>query len=211
MDRTILARSLLIVAIAFAILFYTVGGLMKPGYSQFSSFISELNATGTLYATTLSFAGFLPLSLLLAAFLVTAAPLVSVQGLSRVGYLLLWSQPLAFIGVVVAPCDAGCPDDGSSAQDLHNLLGVVTYFGAGLAFVLLSFAPGLAGGARIWRPFLRAAGLVWVELFVLMLQPELASWRGLLQRVADVILAAVLVLVAWKLIPGSSVSAHTSP
>jgi hypothetical protein len=96
-DRTILARSLLLVTIAFAVLFYTVGGLIKPGYSQFSSFISELNATGTPWATTLSFAGFLPLGLLLAAFLVTAAPLVSVQGVSRVGYLLLWSQPIAFM------------------------------------------------------------------------------------------------------------------
>jgi hypothetical protein len=60
----------------------------------------------------------------------------------------------------------------------------------------------LTGRARIWRYVLLTAGLVWVVLFVLMLQPDLAAWRGLLQRVADVILAVVLVLVAWQWIPG---------
>jgi EamA domain-containing membrane protein RarD len=105
--------------------------------------------------------------------------------------------------VVFATCDAGCPVDGSRSQDLHNLLGLITYFAAGLAFVLLSFAPGLTGRARKWRRVLWAAGVVWVVLFVLMLEPELAAWRGLVQRIADVMLAGVLVLVAWGLIPGA--------
>jgi hypothetical protein len=197
MDRTTLARSLLVATLAFWVGFYAVGGSIKPGYSHLSNYVSELNATGTPWATTLSFAGFLPLALLLAAFLYTAEPLVRVQGPSRLGYLLLWSQSLAFLGVVVAPCDPGCPVVGSPTQAIHNLLGIVTYFGAGLAFALLSFAPGLTGHAGIWRHVLRVAALIWVGLFVLMLQPELANWRGILQRGADVLLGAVLALVVW--------------
>lgn len=200
-DRATLARSLLVAFVAFAAAFYAVGGLIKPGYSHRSDFISELNATGTPWATALGFAGFLPLALLLAAFLIAAAPLVNLRGASRAGYLLLWSQPIAFLGVVVAPCDAGCPAVGSATQALHNLIGLVTYLGAALAFVLLSFAPGLTGRAAVWRPLLRAAGVAWLVLFVLMLQPPLAPWRGLLQRGADVLLASVLLFVAWRLIP----------
>lgn len=203
MKRSTLARSLLIATLAFAVAFYALGGRLKPGYSQVSSFVSELNATGTPWANALSLAGFLPLALLLAAFLLAAGPLVDVRGASRFGYLLLWSQPIAFLGVVVAPCDPGCPAVGSPTQELHNLIGLVTYLAAGLAFVLLSFAPGLTGRAGLWRHLLRAAGGVWFLLFVLMLQPPLAPWRGLLQRGADGLLAAVLVLVAWQRIPGS--------
>lgn len=203
MKRTTLARSLLIATLAFGVAFYALGGRLKPGYSQLSSFVSELNATSTPWASALGFAGFLPLALLLAAFLVAAGPLVDVRGASRLGYLLLWSQPIAFLGVVVAPCDPGCPAVGSPTQALHNLIGLVTYMAAGLAFMLLSFAPGLTGRAGVWRHLLRAAGGVWFLLFVLMLQPPLAPWRGLLQRGADGLLAAVLVFVAWQRIPGS--------
>jgi hypothetical protein len=202
MDRATLARSLLTATVAFAVGLYVVGGRLKPGYSQVSSFVSELNATGTPWANALGFAGFLPLALLLGAFLIAAAPLLNVQGLSRVGYLLLWSQPIAFLGVVVAPCDPGCPAVGSPSQAVHNLISLVTYFAAGLAFVLLSFAPGGTGRAGIWRHVLRAAGVGWVVLFLLMIQPGLAEWRGLLQRAADVLLAAALALIAWQRIPG---------
>ena len=201
MERTTLVRSLLVATLAFWVGFYAVGGGIKPGYSHLSSYVSELNATGTAWATTLGLAGFLPLALLLAAFLLAAAPLVNVRGTSRVGYLLLWSQPIAFLGVVFAPCDPGCPAVGSPSQALHNFIALITYFAAGLAFVLLSFAPGLTGRAGIWRHLLRAAGVVWIALFLFMLQPQLEEWRGLLQRGADVVLAAVLVFLALQRIP----------
>lgn len=159
MNRTQLTRALCIVTIVYAAAFYTVGGSVKPGYSHVSSFISELNATGTPWASTLGLVGFVPIALLLAAFLVAARPLVRVEGVSRAGFRLLWSQPLAFIGVVLAPCDAGCPVAGSSVQDLHNLIGLVTYFGAGLAIFLLSFAPILSADAAGARVGLRIAGV----------------------------------------------------
>lgn len=204
MNPTTVTRGLCIATIVYATAFYLVGGAIKPGYSHVSSFISELNATGTPWASTLSLAGFVPVALLLAAFLVAARPLARVEGLSLAGFWLLWSQPLAFFGVAFAPCDAGCPVEGSSAQDLHNLIGLVTYFGAGLAIFLLSFAPILSargGGARLG---LRIASVSWLLLFFLMLAPELAPWRGLVQRFADVTLAATLVCVAWRVVPDPS-------
>jgi hypothetical protein len=66
----------------------------------------------------------------------------------------------------------------------------------------------LTGRAGIWRHLLRAAGVVWIALFLFMLQPQLEDWRGLLQRGADVLLAAVLVFVAWQRIPEPRGRAH---
>jgi hypothetical membrane protein len=196
-SRTRYARALAIATVFYAVAFYAVGGAIKPGYSHAANFISELNATGTPWALELGLFGFVPLGLLLAAFLATAFPLARLEGAGRVGFLLLWSQPLAFLGVAAAPCDAGCPAEGSVQQQVHNLLGVGTYAAAAAAYFLLSFHRCLGASAR-W--LLRGAAVAWIALFVLMLAPELAAARGWLQRVADAILWAVVLLVAWRLL-----------
>jgi len=203
-SRVRIARLLAVVAVCFGASFYTTGAALKPGYSQITHFISELNATGTPWATELGLLGFVPLGALFAAFLVAASPIAHVRGASRAGFWLLWSQPVAFIGVALAPCDAGCPIGGSPSQLVHDLLGLITYFAGALAFVLLAFSPALK--VR-WRALFIAVGCTWLILFVLMLQPELAQVRGLLQRLADALLAIVLIIVAWRIVPGTVASA----
>lgn len=196
-NRVKLARVLAVASVVYAAAFYIVGGALMPNYSHASHFISELNATGTPWAQELSLFGFLPLGLVLAAFLWVAYPAAHVSGASRAGFLLLWSQPLAFIGAAVAPCDPGCPADGSLLQQIHNLLGVVTYFAAAFGLFLLSFHSRLATTGR-W--FFRAAAISWLGLFILMLVPELSPVRGLLQRLADAILWSSVLLVAWHML-----------
>ena len=196
-SRTHLARALAVATVAYAVAFYLLGGAIKPGYSHAANFISELNATGTPWARELGLFGFVPLGLLLAAFLAMAYPRAGLEGAARVGFLLLWSQPLAFLGVAAAPCDAGCPAEGSPQQQVHNLLGVTTYLAAAVGYFLLSFHCRLGVSAR-W--LLRGAAFAWLALFVLMLAPELAAARGWLQRVADAILWAVVLMVAWRLL-----------
>ncbi|MFC0682543.1 DUF998 domain-containing protein [Lysobacter korlensis] len=196
-NRIKLARVLAVGSVGYAIAFYMAGGALKPGYSHTANFISELNATGTPWAQELGLFGFVPLGLLLAAFLWVAYPVGRAAGASRSGFLLLWSQPLAYIGVAAAPCDPGCPADGSSLQQVHNLLGLVTYFAAAAGFFLLSFHPRLAIGGR-W--FLRTAAIAWLGLFIVMLAPEFSPVRGLLQRVAEAILWSCVLLVAWRML-----------
>ncbi|MCD7098996.1 DUF998 domain-containing protein [Stenotrophomonas sp. MMGLT7] len=203
-SRVRIVRLLAVATICFGALFYTTGAALKPGYLQVTHFISELNATGTPWAMELGLFGFVPLGALFAAFLVAASPIAHVRGISRIGFWLLWSQPIIFIGAALAPCDAGCPIGGSPSQVAHDFLGLTTYFACALAFVLLAFSPGLT--AR-WRVLLVVAGCMWLTLFALMLQPELAHIRGLLQRLADTLLAAVIVIVAWRMVPGAASSA----
>ncbi len=177
--------------------FYTVGAEIKPGYSHLSHFISELNATGTPWAAELGYWGFLPLGLLFAAFLLAAMPVAQVSGASRLGLWLLWSQPIAFVGAALAPCDPGCPVGGSPLQVAHDVLGLATYGAGAVALMLLASAKALSSGARL---FLGLAGIAWLALFVVMVQPEAMQVRGLLQRIADALLAGTILVVAWGLV-----------
>lgn len=200
MNRAGLAHLLLAAIILYVIGFYFVGSAIKPNYSQLSNFISEYNATGTAHARILTYAGYVGISTMLVAFLLVARPILQVSDASRVGFWLAFAIPGSYLLSAIAPCDPGCPLDGSPSQQLHNILGVVTYFGMGVSTALLGLAPGFSGHpAR--RAFLWTTGIAFPVVFVLMLQPEVAPIRGLLQRLLDVALAISLVLVLRTLTP----------
>lgn len=200
MNRATLARLLLLASILYVIGFYFIGSAIKPGYSQISNFVSEYNATGTPWAQTLTYAGFAVTTVLLVAFLVTALPLFKVSGASRLGAWLLWAVPASYFLAVIAPCDAGCPREGSISQIAHNLLAIVTYFGMGASIFLISLASEF-GNFKLRRGFLLVGGMAFPVVFFLMVQPELVSWGGLLQRLLDVVMAISLALVVWTLAP----------
>jgi hypothetical protein len=200
MDRAQLTRLLLVASILYVISFYFIGSAIKPGYSQLSNFVSEYNATGTAWADTLTYAGFLATSILLSAFLISATPLVQVSGVSRLGFWFLWSLPASFFLALFAPCDAGCPIEGSTSQLLHNLYAIVTYFGMGVGIALISLAPRFSA-FKLRRTFILLVGIAFPVVFIAMVQPEFVSMRGLIQRSLDVALAAALILIVWTLIP----------
>ena len=200
MNRAKLVRLLLVASVLYAIGFYFIGSAIKPGYSQISNFVSEYNAAGTPWAVTLTYAGFAATTAILVAFLVTASPLLKVSGASRVGAWLLWSVPASYFLAVIAPCDAGCPLEGSISQVAHNLLAFVTYFGMGASIFLISLASEF-GNFKLRRGFLLVTGVAFPVVFFLMVQPELASWAGLLQRLLDVAMAVSLTIVVWTLVP----------
>ncbi len=200
MDRAQLTRLLLVASILYVIGFYFIGSAIKPGYSQLSNFVSEYNATATAWAGTLTYAGFLATSILLSAFLVSATPLVQVSGVSRLGFWFLWSLPASFFLALFAPCDAGCPIEGSTSQLMHNLYAIVTYFGMGVSIALISLAPKFSA-FKLRRTFMLLVGIAFPVVFIAMVQPEVAPWRGLLQRLLDIALAVSLILIAWTLIP----------
>ena len=202
MDRAQFTRLLLVTSILYVIGFYFVGSAIKPGYSQLSNFVSEYNATGTAWSGTLTYAGFLVTSVLLSAFLAAASPIVQVSGVSRLGFWFLWSIPASFFLALFAPCDAGCPTEGSTSQLMHNLYAIVTYVGMGAGIALISLAPGFKA-FKLRRTFMLLVGVAFPLEFVAMVQPDLAPWRGLLQRLLDVALAVSLILIAWTLVPSS--------
>ena len=199
LDRAQLTRLLLVTSILYVIGFYFIGGAVKPSYSQLSNFVSEYNATGTPWADTLTYAGFVATAALFSCFLVAAAPVTQVSGVSRLGFWLLWSVPFSYLLAAIAPCDAGCPLEGSTSQLLHNALAVLAYFGMGISVALVSLAPGFRS-FKLRRTFMLLTGIAFPVVFIAMVQPDFAPWRGLLQRSLDVAMAASLVLVVFTIL-----------
>jgi len=200
MNKMHLARLLLLASILYVVGFYFIGSAVKPGYSQISNFVSEYNATGTAWADMLTYAGFAATAAILSGFLAVAIPLLKTSGASRVGAWLLWSLPASYFLAVIAPCDTGCPLEGSASQIAHNLLAVVTYFGMGLSIVLISLDTRFSG-FKPRRVFLLFAGAAFPVVFLLMVQPELGQWGGLLQRLLDIAMAVSLIVIVKTLIP----------
>jgi hypothetical protein len=199
MDRAQLARLLLVISILYVIGFYFIGSAIKPGYSQLSNFVSEYNATGTPWADTLTYAGFVATTALISGFLVAAAPITQVSGVSRFGFWLLWSVPFSYLVGAIAPCDAGCPVEGSTSQLLHNAFSVLAYIGMGISVALVSLATGFRS-FKLRRTFMLLTGIAFPVVFVAMVQPDFAPWRGLLQRLLDVAMAASLALVVFTIL-----------
>ncbi|WP_347332882.1 DUF998 domain-containing protein [Marinimicrobium locisalis] len=187
----------LIIAVIVSYLIMLFGGAaLKPGYSHFSQFISELNATGTPYAQVIGWLGFVPFGLLSGSLVFAAAKVVPVNGASRVGYWLIILQPIAYIGSAFAPCDIGCPAEGSVSQTIHNLIALLTYLLTALGLALLSLTPKITVLMRVLWVVLAT---VWLMLFILMLESSLEQWRGILQRLAEWIVFSVLLISAWRL------------
>ena len=190
-------RWLILVVIVTYLLMLVGGAALKPGYSHISQYISELNATGTAFAQTIGWLGFIPFGLGSVLLLITVRPHAPVSGASAVGYWLLLAEPIAYIGSAFAPCDIGCPSEGSISQNLHNLLGLCTYLSTTLGLVLLSFTPNLNKSTRFFWLFL---AVTWFTLFGLMLDESLSGQRGILQRLAEWIVYSGLLFSAWKLL-----------
>lgn len=180
-------------AAAMAFLVPAIGGVGQPGYSHVAQYISELGAAGAANAGLVGGLGFVPIGVLVIAFLVLASPSFPPSMPTRVGVVCFGAVGGGYLAAAVFPCDAGCPSSGSLSQSLHNLFGLVEYIGAiaGLRFLALAFR-----GDQVWRPFaplcLFAAFLIGLA-FVAMLAPELEAYRGLSQRVAE---AAIFLWIA---------------
>lgn len=186
---------ILLFVLVYALMLFG-GTALKPGYSAMSQYISELGATDSAHAVLISMGGFIPVGVLAALLLGAMARRVPVSGASRVGYWLLLCEPLAWIGSALAPCDLGCPLQGSLSQAVHNLLGVFTYLGTTLGLLLLATTPQIKRRTRLLWIVL---AIIWLLLFVLMGTPQLHDWRGLLQRLAEWLVYGTLCIAAWRL------------
>ena len=173
------------------------GAALKADYSHVSQYISELNATGSDWSWQIGYLGFLPLGLLGFLLLLAVAPRARLNGISKVGCWLLIAEPMAYAGSAFAPCDLGCPDVGSLSQNAHNVLSVITLLMTTVGLVFLACNGRLSAVCRVaWL----ALAATFITLYALALAPDLAQWRGLLQRIAEGILYGCLCFISWRLL-----------
>lgn len=194
MNRVTLARVLAASLVVFGFAFYAIGASVIPDYSSISYVVTELHANGSAWAKELGYFGFVPLGVLFGAFLWCAGTNAQVRGASRMGWVLLWVQPVALV-MLAFP---GQAFDGLASRAFHDLQ-IVSYSTCGLALILLSLAPSLTGSPAYPRHVLLASGAVFAFLFFIMLFPA-PLLRVTIQRAADACLAISLLLIAWHVV-----------
>ena len=175
-----------------------VFGTLRPEYSQVRDYISELGERGAPYAGWVNWAGFLPIGVLVWAFLYLAKDRLQAN---RKTLLLLSAVGWGYVISAFFPCDPGCPDWGSRSQMVHNLSGVVGYpaISAGLMLMAIAFR-----GSREWKKWwvLTMVSCILVALgFVFMLTPGGEPWQGLSQRLSETAIFGWIVMVSvvmWR-------------
>lgn len=141
-----------------------VAGVLTPGYSHVSQFISELGATGAPQEGLVRFAGFLPAGLLLLAFCVLGLCVLPRSPALVAGLLGLAVYAMGYLVAAGFPCDLGCHSaEPSTSQLIHNAGGLVGYLLAPIFLFALSRA------ARAWS-----------NAFVLVVAGYIASGAALI-------------------------------
>lgn len=177
----LLLGALPLVALAYLVVALAWLAPRKVGYSHLHHSISEIGETGAPDQRFVAYGLFLPIGL---EFAFVGFALRDHAQASTLAYCVA-------AGYVVAaffPCDPGSPVFGSWRQGVHNLGGAVEYVGGGFSLVAL-------GESLI--PMLRPAGFVVLGALIAITVLPASLFRGLVQRVAEIVLFTGVAITAW--------------
>jgi len=172
-------------------------GFMRPDYSWFGNYISELGAKDARFAWIINLFGFLPVAVSSAiAIFCLRTRLLGLQ-LARAGLVLLFlGLSVGYLWAFLFPCDFGCPIEGSARQMIHNLSGLISYPAGTLGLVML--AVGLDRRVSISvRGIVCAVAALTALGFVMMINPAQSDLRGFWQRLADFSMFALIVYLGF--------------
>lgn len=184
----------LIILTLFWVGLQLVASWVKPGFDHIGQYISEINATGTPKAGVLGWVGFIPLAMIAFSLLVSIRSKLTLNRISYCGWLLLFLWPFGYLAAALAPCDAGCPADGSSSQAIHNVVSAASYYGFALGALLLALTPKASWPVRLALVLL---AVVIVLGFLLMTSYPLVEIRGAIQRYTEIAQLAVFWLLLF--------------
>lgn len=177
-----------------------------PAYSAVRDYISELGASGAPDAAAVN-ATFAAAGLLLVALCVGLA---RARPALRLALTLVSAVGWSYLLATIAPCDAGCPADGSPTQALHNSAGALGYLLGGLGLMAARRPLATLGEPRLaWSALL--AGVVAVAGLVAMANPELDDVRGLCQRFVELGVSAWLLAAVWTTSASSGPAPTSGP
>lgn len=132
--------SALLVA-AWHVAMLVIGGATFPGYDHMSQFISEMGATGAPHSFEVSWYGFAPIGILIAAFAIFAWRAAPRSILFTLGLIGIFMYAVGYVGTAVYPCDYGCrPENPTATHQMHLLFGLVSYLFAPVMLLLLGLA-----------------------------------------------------------------------
>lgn len=192
-----MTRAFAVILLLTGLVLPTVIGIVQPRYDPVSQYLSELGAVGAPHAALANYGGFLLTGLALLGVLAGLHRRLPAGVSARVGLALIALVSVSYIGAVFAPCEMGCPADGSARQQVHNLLGLLGYAGglAGLFVLAASLISGARGAAAITL----VVAILFTAGFLVMATPDAHSVRGAAQRLADFSLFIWAAILAFRL------------
>jgi hypothetical protein len=105
---------------------------------------------------------------------------------------------IAYFGAFIFPCDFGCPSEGSFSQNMHMILGLISYLITPVGLILLGI--GLRKEPMIIHSLASfVATFIFLLGFFMMLNPSQIDLLGFWQRLADYTIFALLIFLSLNL------------
>jgi len=179
-------------------------GSLRPEYSHFTQYISELGERGSSTEWTMRYLGFVPTGLMHVAFAAFLYAAFRGSRLAAIAATLLAINGLARVGAGLFPCAPGCAGPRVLlSEQLHSLSAAIGFFAFIGASVLWGIVLKRYRGLRALSPYSIVTGILGLVFLLLMVwsDPQRAG-TGLYERLSSGVLSLwVLVLAArlWQL------------
>ncbi len=176
-------------------------GSLRPEYSHFARYISELGERGSSTELVMRYGGFVPTGLMHIAF--AAFLYVAFRGhrLAMIAAALLAINGIARIGAGVFPCEPGCAGpELLLSQQLHRLSAGIGFFaliGASIVWGIVCTRHRSLRGLSLFSFSCSTAGLVF--LLLMMWSAELRAGTGLYERMSSGALSLWVFVFAARL------------
>ena len=175
-------------------------GTLRPGFSHFTQYISELGERGSSTELLMRYGAFVPTGLMHIAF---AATLATAFRSSRSGVLaamLLGLNGLARIGAGFFPCEVGCGEAASLGQRMHSLSAGVGFLALVVSTVLWSVVFTRTSKLKNLAAYSAVSGVLGLAFLLLMVwSVEQDSARGLFERLSSGVLSLWILVFALRL------------
>ena len=174
-------------------------GFLSSDYNSISNYLSELGAVGAEYSRVVNYFGFLPTAFSVLFITLLLQSNFSNTRLSRAGFLLVGiGYFIGYFGAFIFPCDFGCPSEGSFSQNMHMILGLISYLIAPVGLILLGI--GLRKDPMIIHSLVSfIATFIFLLGFFMMLNPSQIDLLGFWQRLIDYTVFLLLIFLSLNL------------
>jgi hypothetical membrane protein len=175
-------------------------GILRPDFSHFAQYISELGERGSSTELLMRYGAFVPTGLMHLAFAGALAVIFRSSRLGVIAALLIGLNGLARIGAGFFPCDAGCAETGSLGQGMHSLSAGVGFLALVLSTALWSIVFGRSSNLRNLAAYSGISGVLGLAFLLLMLwSAEHGTARGLFERLSSGVLSLWILVFALRL------------
>ena len=175
-------------------------GTLRPGFSHFTQYISELGERGSSTELLMRYGAFVATGLMHVAF---AAALATAFKSSRPGVIaavLIGLNGLARIAAGFFPCEVACEETGSLGQRMHSFSAGVGFVALVVSAIVWSVVFRRTRDLRALAAYSAISGALGLGFLVLMdWSAEQGTARGLFERLSSGVLSLWILVFALRL------------